>query len=319
MLDSNQSENNIQQNFLIDALLKDRKSERRWKNFRFFVYLFLLLAFIFLVFSSKFSAETNGASIHPYVSMVRLSGVILPGSNFSAEKVVPQLQNAFEDTHAKGVVIVINSPGGSPVQASIIHDKILELKKQYHKKVIVIGEDALASGAYLVATAGDEIYVNNDTLTGSIGVIMSGFGFTDAINKLGITRRVITAGENKDRLDPFKPEDPADNAKIQMVLNEVHQSFIKDVKEGRGNRLRGDEKELFSGDFWTGSEAVNLGLADGTGNLWNVLQNQFQVKYYVDYTRKSTLMNILLGDVDSELNLGLFDHNSPLQAQLNSF
>ena len=264
---------------LVNAFLKDRKTDRRWKNIRSFIWVFVLIVYAILIFGPKSTEMGGSKSKLPYVSLIRLNGVIMPNTEFSALKVIPSLQKAFKDKNSKGVVLVINSPGGSPVQASIIHDKILQLKKKYHKKVIVVGQDILASGAYLVSTAADKIYVHNDTLTGSIGVIMSGFGFNDAMQKLGISRRVFTAGVNKDRLDPFKPLKEADQQKVHHLLNLVHQNFIDDVLAGRKGKLRGNENELFSGDFWTGQQAVKLGLADGTGDLWTILEKEFLTCY----------------------------------------
>src|SRR3990167_4469530 len=264
------------ENRLIEAMLSEQKTARRWKNARFIVWMLLIVTFIFLLMGPHFSSgPKNGDDHEAYVALVRLNGVIMPNSEFSAKTVIPELTRAFRDKGAKGVVLLMNSPGGSPVQASMIHDKIIQLKKKYHKEVIVVGEDTLASGAYLVSTAADKIFVNKDTVTGSIGVIMEGFGFTDVMKKIGITRRVFTAGTNKDRLDPYESLNPEDKAKIQSVLDAVHQDFINDVKQGRGNRLKGDPKELFSGDFWTGTQAVKLGLADGTANVWEATQDTF--------------------------------------------
>lgn len=301
-------------NSLAKALINDRRADRRWRNIRFIGWMVIFILYAILIFApspSEMGSHKNG----PYVSLVRLGGVIMPGTSFSAERVNPQLQKAFADNNAKGVVLVINSPGGSPVQASIIHDKILELKERYHKKVIVVAEDALASGAYLVATAADKIYVSKDTLTGSIGVIMSGFGFVDTLNKLGMTRRLYTAGDNKDRLDPFQPVKPEDVDKIKNMLNEVHQDFINYVVQGRGDRLHGDRKELFSGDFWTGSTAVKLGLADGTENLWEAMKHEFDVRYYRDYTTKGSFIQNLMRDADTELNLHLINNAAPVREQ----
>lgn len=302
---------------ITDALLADKKVERRWRNIRFFVWIIIILTFFGMAYHPK-DKSADAKKAVDYVTMVRMQGVIMPGSSFSSEKMVPLLQGAFADKQAKGVVIVINSPGGSPVQASIIHDKIVYLKNKYKKKVVVVGEDALASGAYLVATAADDIYVNNDTLTGSIGVIMSSFGFTDVMSKVGVERRVYTAGENKDRLDPFKPVTKADKAKIQTVLNDVHQSFIQDVLKGREGRLKEEPKKLFTGDFWSGSEAVKLGLVDGTANLWTVLKKEYNVEYYRELTPHKTLLQHVLQDLNTELKLNLgTDLQSPkLQAVL---
>lgn len=302
---------------LADAILADKKSDRFWRNFRFFVWIFLTIVILILIFAPRGeNAERTVMAGKPYVSLIRLNGIILPGSEFSADKVIPLLIKAFSDKKAKGVVLVINSPGGSAVQASIIHDKIEQLKKLHNKKVVVVGTDALASGAYLIATAADKIYVNPDTLTGSIGVILASFGFVDTIKKLGITRRVFTAGANKDRLDPFKPMTPGDKIKIQNVLSAAHQNFIDDVLAGRKNKLKGNRKELFSGDFWIGQKAVTLGLADGTANVWTVLKDEFSVTHYKDYSRKPTLLESLLKGVDTELHLGLTNRSSGIEAIL---
>ncbi len=298
-------ENQSPQNALITALLKDRKIDRRWKIIRFFTWACILLFWTLLLFFPKRASNEIMDSSQPYVSLIHLNGEIMVGRNFSAKKVIPELNQAFKDEDAQGVVLVINSPGGSPVQASIIHDRILYLKHKYKKKVVVIGQDALASGAYLVATAADKIYVNPDTLTGSIGVIMSGFGFNDAIQKIGISRRVFTAGKNKDRLDPFKPLNSADTTKVHQVLNEVHQHFIDDVLQGRGQRLKGTQEALFSGDFWTGSTAVKLGIADGTGNQWEILKKEFHANHYKNYSTKPSLLQVILGNAETELHLAL--------------
>lgn len=310
-------DNQSTENHIVNALLKERKADRRWKIIRSFVWAFLVLLYAYLIFAPSKPKNGDASTSKPYVSMIHLNGQIMAGRSFSATKVVPELIRAFKDKKARGVVIVINSPGGSPVQASIIHDKIEQLKQKYKKRVVIIGQDSLASGAYLVATAADKIYVHNDTLTGSIGVIMSGFGFTDAIQKIGVTRRVFTAGTNKDRLDPFKPLNPADAAKVHKVLNEVHQHFVEDVLKGRSNRLQGNREELFSGDFWTGSTAVKLGIADAVGNTWDVLQKEFKVTHYKNYSRKPSLFQVLLSGAESELHLALSqESNSHLEAAL---
>ena len=293
---------------VISSLLAEHRSARRWKNVRFFIWLAITLLFLFFLFSAKVSNHAKKTLQGSYVSLIRLNGMIMPGAEFSAKRVIPLLNKAFSDSDAKGVVLLMNSPGGSPVQASIIHDKIEFLKKKYRKTVIVVAEDSLASGAYLVATAADKIFVNNDTLTGSIGVIMSGFGFKDAIEKLGISRRVFTAGSNKDRLDPFRKLNPADIQKIDTLLGNVHQHFIADVMNGRGNKLKGSPKELFSGDFWTGAEAVKLGLADQTANPWEAMKQTFGTMRYVAYTPHRSFLQTIANDVSSELHIGLLNH-----------
>lgn len=310
-------ENQSTENTLAKALLKDRKADRRWKVIRSFVWAAIVLVYAYFLFAPAPVPSDTDTSKKPYVSMLRLNGAIKAGSRFSADRVVPQLIRAFRDKKARGVVLVINSPGGSPVQATIIHDKIIQLKKKYKKKVIVVGQDALASGAYLVATAADVIYVHNDTLTGSIGVIMSGFGFSDAIEKIGVTRRVFTAGTNKDRLDAFRPLTQGDKTKVKQLLTEVHQHFINDVLQGRGDRLKGDRDELFSGDFWTGATAVKLGIADKVGNTWNALKDEFGVEHFKNYTSKPNFLQMILSGAETELHFALNqESNSHLEASL---
>ena len=285
---------------LAQTLLADKKRERRWKNIRFFIGASLIVLYAILIFSPKPNTK-DPLSKHPYVALVRLNGMIMPNMSFSARRAIPLLTQAFKDKRAKGVVLVINSPGGSPVQASIIHDKILQLREKYHKKVVVIGEDTLASAAYLVATSANKIYVNPDTLTGSIGVIMSGFGLNQAISKIGITRRVYTAGAHKDRLDPFLPQNADDTAKVHQLLDTVHQNFIADVMQGRKGLLKGNPKVLFSGDFWSGTTAVKLGLADQTGNLWGLMKKEFNVTHYKTFKRHSSLLSKMISDISASL------------------
>lgn len=272
------------------------------------MWLILFLIVLFILIGPSFSSGKSDDHDGSYISLVRLNGEIMANNNFSARKVIPELTAAFSDKESKGVILLINSPGGSPVQASLIHDKILQLKEKYHKQVIVVGEDTLASGAYLVATAADKIFVNADTVTGSIGVIMEGFGFADAMKKIGISRRVFTAGANKDRLDPFESIKPEDQAKIKDVLDAVHQDFINDVTVGRKGKLNGDPKELFSGDFWTGTQAAKLGLVDGTGDVWEVAQSNFGTTHYRDYSPHDSFFESVMRDVSMKLPLGLDSH-----------
>lgn len=290
-------------NALVGDLIKEKRSDRRWRNIRFFI----ILLFLVIVFSLIFSGSSSQPSIsegegEAYVSLIRMNGMIGPGEDFSAESVVPVLQQAFKDKDSKGVILDINSGGGTPVQASIIHDAILELKKKYNKKVIVVGEDTLASGAYFVAVAADKIYVNPNSITGSIGVIMKGFGFPDLIKKIGVERRVYTAGTEKDRLDPFLPQNPNDIEKIAQVIKEIHDNFKEVVIQGRQGKLVGDTEQLFSGDFWSGKSAVKLGLIDGLGNLRDVMRTEFNVSRYKDYTNSGSVLKALAGQMGASMS-----------------
>src|SRR3990167_8738654 len=284
---------------LISDLLKEKRADRRWRNIRFILW-FALIAYITLAMLSHFSSSlpTTGLG-RKYVSLIRLDGMIAPGNDFSSSELVPILHDAFSDKNAAGVVLDINSPGGTPVQASIIHDAILAYKKRYHKTVIIVGEDLLTSGAYFIAVAGDKNYVNPNTLTGSVGVIMKGFGFVDLMKKMGVERRVYISGNQKDRLDPFLPQSPEDVAKIQTVMNEVHDNFEQAVIEGRKGKLHADASTLFTGDFWSGQTAMKLGLVDGLGNLMDVSEKEFKTTHFKEYGSTGGLLKSLSGQLGS--------------------
>ncbi len=306
--------NNIE-NELATELLKEHKRSRRWKNARFFVWVAILFSYSILFFSAS-SEPRAGVKSGNYISLVEISGAIMPHSENSADSLGSALESAFSDTRAKGVILLINSPGGAAVQSVIIHDQILRLKKQYKKKVVVVAQDSLASGAYLIAVAADKIYVNASTVTGSIGVVMSSFGFTDVMKKVGVTRRLFTAGKYKGRLDPYEPVTSTDITKMQSVLDKIHAQFIQVVKEGRGKRLDLKNPDLFTGDFWVGSDAVKLGLADGMGDLWSSMEAEFKVDHYRDYTPKHSIITTLMHGVSEELNIHL-NTSSFVQAELS--
>lgn len=284
---------------LVQSLLKEKRAERRWRNIRFITWFSLILLIIWAAWKADYvsPAPLEGG----YVALLQLNGIIEQGSDFSAETVVPALKQAFADDHAKGVILEINSGGGTPVQASIIHDAILLLKKKYHKKVVVVGEDSLASGAYYVAVAADQIYVNPNSITGSVGVIMKGFGFTDLLTKLGIERRVYMSGAAKDRLDPFLPQTPADIEKANQLLGEVQENFNRAVLEARKGKLHVDPATLFNGDFWSGTTALKYGLVDGLGNLMDVMDTEFKVSRYHDYTPSASILNRVAGSLGTSL------------------
>lgn len=296
-----ETNNNEATSTLVHELLNEKRADRRWRNIRSLCWLALFAFIAFNIFYRVSNNATSSTTIsgHKYVSLIRLEGMIGPDRDFSAEQLIPTLQDAFKDKHAQGVVIDINSPGGTPVQASIIHDAILTFKKKYNKKVIIVGEDLLTSGAYFVSVAADKIYVNPNTITGSIGVIMKGFGFVDAIKKLGLERRVYTAGNAKDRLDPFLPQNPEDLKKIQTVMAEVHKNFVNVVIEGRKGKLKADPEVLFNGDFWSGQAALDLGLVDGLGNLMDVMDKEFKTTEYKEYGSSSNLFRLLGGQINS--------------------
>lgn len=285
---------------LVRDLLNEKRADRRSKNIRF-VFWFALIAYICIGIFTYFNKTSisDGTLTSKYTALIRVDGMIAPGRDFSSEELIPVLKKAFSDKNALGVVIDINSPGGTPVQAAIIHDSIIAFKKKYHKRVIIVGEDLLTSGAYYVAVAGDRIYVNPNTITGSIGVIMKGFGFVDLIKKIGVQRRVYLAGNNKDRLDPFLPQSPDDLKKVQQVIEEVHQNFSQAVLEGRKGKLRADPAILFSGDFWSGQTAVKLGLVDEVGNLMQVLEKEFKTSKYKEYSVTTNFLKLVNNKLSS--------------------
>lgn len=284
---------------LMESILKEKRSERRWRNFRFFIWITLILGLALAAWN--YDSISTPLVDGDYVALIRLNGTIEPGAEFSAESISPALKQAFMDEKAKGIILDINSGGGTPVQASIIHDYLLSLKKIYHKKLIVVGEDYLASGAYFIAVAGDQIYVNPNTITGSIGVIMKSFGFTELMAKLGIERRVYMSGDAKDRLDPFLPQTKSDLEKAAQLLAEVQENFNKVVLEARASKLRVDPATLFNGDFWSGSTALKLGLVDGLGNLTDVMDKEFKVMKYKDYTPSPSIFNKVAGTMGASL------------------
>jgi len=287
---------------LATELLKEKRSDRRWRNIRFVAW-FALICFIIFKLVNIDSPET---SLHlgknKYAALIRLDGMIAPGREFSGQEVIPLLRSAFEDKRASGVIIDINSPGGTPVQAAMIHDAIIMFKNKYKKKVVVVGEDMLTSGAYYIAVAADKIYVNPNTLTGSIGVIMKGFGFVDLMKKLGVERRVYISGNDKDRLDPFLPQSPGDITKIRGVMSEVQANFAAAVMEGRKGKLHGTPEELFTGDFWSGATAQKLGLVDGLGNLLDVTQTEFKTSELKEYGSTPAFMRMLSGQFSSSFD-----------------
>jgi protease IV len=275
---------------LAGAALKEQRTARRWGIF-FKLLAFGYLTFILAMFVDWSGADSLGDGRH--TALVDLDGEISASSEANADKINTALQNAFDDKNTRGVILRINSPGGSPVQSGIINDEMRRLK-QLHPDIplYVVVEDICASGGYYVAAAADRIYVNKASVIGSIGVLMDGFGFTGTMDKLGVERRLVTAGTNKGFMDPFSPMDPAQRAYAQKLVEEIHQQFIGVVKQGRGKRLK-DDPELFSGLMWTGQRSIELGLADGLGTVESVARDEIKAPDLVDYTQKDKLVERL--------------------------
>ena len=270
---------------LAGELLVERRRERRWRIF--FRLGWLLLAFIVAWGLVSQRAHTSTSS-KPHTALIEVRGEIGPDGEASAENLVSALKSAFEDPAAQAIVLRINSPGGSPVQSGIVNDEIRRLKALHEKKVYAVVEEMCASGAYYIAVAADEIFVDKASLVGSIGVLMDGFGFTGAMQKLGIERRLLTAGQNKGMLDPFSPQNERQTAYAQAMIDQIHEQFIAVVRQGRGQRLK-ETPETFSGLFWNGEEAVRLGLVDRLGNLDFVAREVVKADEVVDYTPRGNL------------------------------
>ena len=266
-------------------LLDERRSERRW---RIFFRLAWLVLFAIAVLATITTRNHSAAPIGPHTALIEVHGEIAADAEASAENLVPGIKNAFENADAQAVVLRINSPGGSPVQAGIINDEIRRLKKLHHKKVYAVVEESCASGAYYIAVAADEIYADKASVVGSIGVLMDSFGATGLMDKLGVERRLLTAGENKGIGDPFSPLNDKQRSYLQMTLNQIHQQFIAVVKQGRGQRLK-ESPEMFSGLFWSGEQALTMGLIDHLGNLDFVAREVVKAEEVVDYTPKENV------------------------------
>jgi protease-4 len=267
------------------AALNEQKASRRWKTF---VRLSWLIFLVVLVWLALHRGSSPSSVSTPHTAVVEIKGEISEGADASAEYVNSALRAAFEDEGAKAVVLLINSPGGSPVQAGMMNDEILRLKAKHKKPVYAVVEETCASAAYYIAVAADEIYVDKASIVGSIGVLMDGFGFTGLMDKLGVERRLMTAGENKGFLDPFSSQSERQRAYAQTMLNQIHQQFITVVKNGRGDRLK-EIPEMFSGLFWSGEQAVALGLADQFGSLEFVAREVVKNENIIDYTRRENV------------------------------
>jgi protease IV len=264
--------------------LKESRKARRWKTILRVLFLILIVGFILQVLDLRPFGGSFGTERH--TAMVSIEGEISSNAIANALDVGSALQAAFENDNSVGVILRINSPGGSPVQSGIINDEIRRLRTLHPSKPLhVVVEDICASGGYYIAVAGDQILVDKASIVGSIGVVMDSFGFTGLMDKLGISRRMITAGSNKGMLDPFSKEDPKQVEMVQTMLNEIHQQFITVVKEGRGDRLK-ENPEIFSGRVWSGEQAVKMGLADGFGTVDTVARDVFKAPNILDYTMK---------------------------------
>ncbi|MBK8894219.1 MAG: S49 family peptidase [Propionivibrio sp.] len=266
--------------------LKEQKAKRRWGIFFKLAFLAYLVAVLVLVVDWGGSEKLVDGK---HTALINLRGTIEAGGETSAEKINGALQSAFEDKGTAGVILRINSPGGSPVQSGIVYDEIRRLRTKYPEvPLYVVVEDLCASGGYYIASAADKIFVDKASIVGSIGVLMDGFGFTGTMDKLGVERRLLTAGANKGFLDPFSPQDEKQKAHAQLLLGEIHQQFIEVVRNGRGKRLK-ETPEMFSGLMWTGSQSIALGLADDFGTVDSVARDLIKAETVLDYSVKENI------------------------------
>jgi protease IV len=268
------------------AAIQEQRAARRWRIFFRFVYLAVALVVLWFAFGSSGDEKITAGR---HTALVKIDGEIASDTNANAEDINSALDDAFDDSNAVGVILSINSPGGSPVQSGIVYDEIRRLHHLHpDKPIYVVVGDTCASGAYYIAAAADRIYVDKASVVGSIGVRMDGFGLTGLMGKLGVERRLHTAGADKGDFDPFSPETPVMTAHAQQMLDQIHQQFIAAVKAGRGTRLH-ESPDLFSGMFWTGATSIDLGLADAYGTVASVSRDVLKAPDLVDYTVKESL------------------------------
>jgi protease IV len=266
---------------LVQSTLKEQRSTRRWGIFFKLLFLGYLFLIMYAYWPGSFVDENLSGR---HTALIDINGVIAEDRNASADYIIDSLREAFENKHAVAVILRINSPGGSPVQAGYVNDEIVRLRAKYAgKKVYAVITDICASGGYYIAAGADQIYADKASIVGSIGVLMDGFGFVKTLDKLGVERRLITAGESKGFLDPFSPLKAEDEQHIRTMLANIHQQFIDTVKKGRGDRLKDDPK-LFTGLVWTGEEGIKLGLIDGLGSTSYVAREIIGAEDIVDYT-----------------------------------
>jgi protease-4 len=287
---------------LIGTMMLHQRRDLFWRNMRMIILSISIVAVPLMYTSLLWKAVDNPLSDHEYAAVLRINGAIAAGNPANALKVNEALNRVFEDKEAKGLVLIIDSPGGSPVQSSLIHNRIKALRKANPDvRVDVVAEDMLTSGAYYIASAAENIYVNDSSLVGSIGVIISGFGLPEVMNKVGIERRVLTAGTMKSSMDMYLDQPEYDKSRLRRVLKSMHASFIESVKDGRGDRFKGSDEELFNGNFWTGREAVENGMADGLSDLMTVLKEHHGVEHLKDYTPQGSIFDKLSSSFGSAL------------------
>jgi len=289
------------------AGIQEQRSSRRWGIFFKFATLMLFLLFIMALIGSALLKDGKLTSAKKYTAVIDINGVILQGADASAANIIPALQDAFNDKKVKGIILRCNSPGGSPVQSSYVYNEIRRLKALHKdKKVIAVAADLCASGGYFIISAADEIYANKSSLVGSIGVRMTGFGVVDLMKMIGVENRELTAGEHKAILDPFSPRKADDEKFVKKLLATTHKHFIDAVKTGRGDRLKNDP-DIFSGLFWTGEGARELGLIDNFGSDAYVAREVIKAPVMINFSPKKDVFEQLSRKLGANISNWLFE------------
>jgi protease-4 len=315
----NQSENPINSNIndktgwereivekLAFAAITEQRRSRRWGIFFKLLMFGYLLAVLGIAMYPKFKQEIGGSGKN-HTAVINLVGMIAEDQNANAESIIDSLRDAVKDKNTKGIIIHANSPGGSPVQSAYVYDEIKKIKKEHPDLPIhAVVSDICASGCYYVVSAVDKIFASPASLIGSIGVIMDSFGFVDTMQKLGVERRLLTAGEHKALLDPFSPGKPDEQQYMQNLINQVHKQFIDAVRKGRGSRLK-ETPDMFSGLVWTGEESVKLGVVDAMGSQDSVAKDVIGAETLVDFTQQERLVDRIAGKLGASLGLGISD------------
>jgi len=294
------------------ASIAEQRRSRRWGVF----FKLLFITYIVIISGLAMSPMTTGGKMTggSHTAVVDIKGIIVSGGEADADSIIKSLNNAISDPNKKGIILRLNSPGGSPVQASYVYRAIQGIKENHPNiPIYAVVEDLCASGGYYIAAAADKIFVNESSIVGSIGVVMNGFGFTDVMEKLGVERRLYTAGSHKGFMDPFSDVNPSEKEHVQGMLNDIHQQFITAVKLGRGDRLK-DNPDLFSGLVWAGSESVRLGLSDGIGNVQSVAKNEVGVENTVDFTAEKPFIEKLT----KSLGVAMAEYTQELSSKYNT-
>ncbi len=293
------------------AGVKEQRAARRWKIF--FILIFFLMFFFSMMTIKTLSTikDSRFTVAEQYTALIEIKGIIMPDADASAKNIIPVLQEAFEDEKVKGIILQCNTSGGSPVQSSLIYDEIMRLRDLYKDKPIyAVAEDLCASGGYFIVSATEKIYANPSTLIGSIGVRMQSFGLVEVMKKIGIESREMTAGKYKALIDPFKPRTPEAESHIKKMLKTTHEHFISAVKKGRGDRLK-DNEDIFSGLFWTGKDAKELGIIDEFGSTESVARDIFKAETIINFSPKKTFLDKLSNRVGVSVSNYLLQSDLP--------